>query len=834
MIKFRVYGLSILIAFLVSIYVMTSAGKFHIIDEVSLFAVTESLALRGDVDTNTIAWTQWVNSPGEVLGAFGEDGQVYSKKGPGPAFAAVPWYLALRTFGLLDFTVGLLQSTLLWNGIVTALTAALLWLTAIRLGYNDRTGAALGLLFGLTTIAWPYANHFFGEPLSAFSLLLTFYGILSWLRTRSAGWMFLAGIGAATAITTVTAHTLLIGILGLYALAGWWFSPGIAEPEVNGSEGENPQAASSMQQNPRSTQQLFIGLIAFAIPVLIGGGLLLSYNQARFGSPFDTGYHFDSGEGFTTPIWQGFWGLIISPYRGVFWHTPLFIVTLFAFVPFFRRHRMEASIIGALSLVLIGLYSMWWMWWGGFAWGPRFLVPLTPFWVLPLAPWVKQAIVVPPATTPHRKLTATFSTWVRSLGAGGIALVLLALTSLIVQIGAVSINYVNYEIQLRGIFPTDWADPLAFGPPAQSIMEMNYSPVFGQFKLMLDSFVINTDLAWLWASGNVQWLVVLVGSAVLLTLTAALAFWWLAAGRPDRGENIPGWPVRMLILILPLVLIAVWSGEVTHNPHFGNPGQGYRAVLEEICTTATENDAIIAIAPYSYQVPMNWMPTYCKLGLPIYGYAKNSFDQPEAQLVLDQAQRESDRIWFVTAGLPVSDPENTVERWLADSAYKADDDWHGDYRLVRYGTPQLLESAPAIALNLPMRGARGMTVTVLATRSPEMVVAGEIMPVDIFYELATEINVDLHWFVQLISPEGYVTAQLDTLPADGYARFTGLEVGKEQLERAGLEIPGNASDGVYQLIAGLYDPNAEGAPRFIAPDGSDFVELGKVTVEAQE
>ena len=130
MTKFRLYGLSILIAFLVAIYVMTSAGKFHIIDEVSLFAVTESLALRGEVDTNAIAWTQWVNSPGEVLGAFGEDGQVYSKKGPAPAFAAVPWYLALRAFGLLDFTTGLLQSTLLWNGIVTALTAALLWLTA--------------------------------------------------------------------------------------------------------------------------------------------------------------------------------------------------------------------------------------------------------------------------------------------------------------------------------------------------------------------------------------------------------------------------------------------------------------------------------------------------------------------------------------------------------------------------------------------------------------------------------------------------------------------------------------------------------------------------------
>ncbi len=829
MTKFRLYGLSILIAFLVSIYVMTSAGKFHIIDEVSLFAVTESLALRGEVDTNAIAWTQWVNSPGEVLGAFGEDGQVYSKKGPAPAFAAVPWYLALRAFGLLDFTTGLLQSTLLWNGIVTALTAALLWLTAVRLGYNDRTGAALGLLFGLTTIAWPYANHFFGEPLSAFSLLLAFYGILSWLRTKSIGWMVLAGSGAAIAIATVTAHTLLVGVLGLYALAGWWFLNNDTP-----TEDDPPSANDDTKHAVRSTQHLFTGLIAFAIPLLIGGSLLLGYNLIRFGNPFDTGYHFDSGEGFTTPIGQGFWGLVASPYRGVFWHTPLFFATIFAFLPFFRRHRLEALIIGTLSLVLIGLYSMWWMWWGGFAWGPRFLVPLTPFWVLPLGPWVENAIIVPPSATPHRKRTTVFSAWIRSLGASGIALGLLALTSLIVQISAVTVNYVNYEIELRGLFPTDWADPLAFGPPAQSIMDMQYSPVIGQFKLMLAGFVINTDLAWLWASGNVQWLVVLVGGAVLLTLTVGLVSWWLAAGPTNKENQVPGWPVRLLVLILPLILIAVWSGEVTRNPHYGDPGQGYRAVLEEICTSATENDAIVSIAPYAYHVPMNWMATHCDLGLPIYGYAKNSFDQPEAQQVLNEVELESDRIWFVTAGLPVSDPENTIERWLADTAYKADDDWHGDYRLVRYGTPQSLEDEQAIALNLPMRGARGMTVTVLNTRSPDMVVAGEIMPVDIFYELATEINVDLRWFVQLISPEGYVTAQLDTGPIDGYAQFTGLEVGKEQLERAGLEIPANAKDGVYQLIAGLYDPNAEGAPRFIAPDGSDFVELGKVTVEAKE
>src|SRR3990172_4409193 len=115
----RLYGFVILFSLLLAVYTMSHSSKFHVVDEVSLFAVTESLAQRGSVDTNVIAWTQWVNSPGEVLGAFGADGQVYSKKGPAPAFVAVPWYLLLRMISRLDVPVGLLQGTLLWNGFIT-------------------------------------------------------------------------------------------------------------------------------------------------------------------------------------------------------------------------------------------------------------------------------------------------------------------------------------------------------------------------------------------------------------------------------------------------------------------------------------------------------------------------------------------------------------------------------------------------------------------------------------------------------------------------------------------------------------------------------------------
>ena len=388
----RVYGILILAALLTTIYVLSNSGRFHIIDEVSMFAVTESLALRADVDTNAIAWTQWVNSPGEVLGAFGPDGQVFSKKGPAPSFLALPWYLVLHLFSLLNISVGQLQGTLLFNAIVTAWTAVLLWLAALRLGYRDRTGMALGLLFGLATIAWPYAKQFFGEPISALALLACFYALLAWRQNGRARWLVTAGLGASVAVATVNAHAVLIAVLVVWMVAEWLRSG----RGLSGRYG-------------------LTGLAAFAAPLALTGVLLVAYNLARFGSPFDTGYHFESGEGFTTPVWQGLWGLLFSPYRSVFLHTPLFIASVLAFVPFYRRHRSEAIIIAALSAALILLYSAWWMWWGGFAWGPRFLVPLTPFWVLLLAPVVEgleQGRWRLPATAAGRRSAA-------DLGGGG-------------------------------------------------------------------------------------------------------------------------------------------------------------------------------------------------------------------------------------------------------------------------------------------------------------------------------------------------------------------------------------------------------------------------------
>ena len=820
----RVHGILILVALLITVYVLSNSGRFHIIDEVSMFAVTESLALRGEVDTNAIAWTQWVNSPGEVLGAFGPDGQVFSKKGPAPSFLAVPWYLVLHLFSLLNIGVGQLQGMLLFNAVVTAWTGAMVWLTALRLGYRERTGMALGLLFGLATIAWPYAKQFFGEPLSALALLTCFYGLLAWRQTGRVRWLVTAGLGASAAVATVNAHALLIGVLFVWAVVDWLRS------------GRNLGVRFGLSR-----------LGAFAAPLVVTGLLLLAYNLVRFGSPFATGYHFESGEGFTTPIWQGLWGLLFSPYRSVFLHTPLFIASVLASVPFYRRHRSEALAIAALSVTLVLLYSAWWMWWGGFAWGPRFLVPLTPFWVLLLAPLVEGLETgtwrLPRSPSPSLTLSPSHPADRRSdtLSARRLpfalfwATALLAGLSLLVQVGAVTMNYVNYEILLRGLYPTDWSNPLAFGPPAQGLNTLLDSPVFGQFRLMADNLIANTDVAWLWADGTVLWLVVLTGAAAVITLVSLLIIWWVlldddAAGTAARGG---GWrmsaPTMLLVVALPLVTIGAWLGEVSRDPIYGVAGEGYRAVISQLCAVADSSDAFVNAVPTGYQIPMNWMAGECDRALPTFGYATDSGEHEETLAVLNRLQAQNDHLYFVTYGVGPNDPDNTLERWLGTNAFKAEDAWYGDYRLVQYATPLRLSGVEERVINEALLGRQAEQVTILAARAPSVAPAGEPIPIEISFRLEAPTTQNLRWFVQLLSAENIPLAQLDTGPDDNYTTFGSLPARETLVERAGLLVPLNTPEGEYRLIAGLYNPDVDAA-RLVTIGGPDWVEIGSVRV----
>jgi hypothetical protein len=133
----------------------------------------------------------------------------------------------------------------------------------------------------------------------------------------------------------------------------------------------------------------------------VGGALplalMLAYNYACFGSPFSLAYSHLEDPVFKEGMGQGLMGihapsarvlyyLTLHPAHGLFWQSPVLLASLAGLFFMFRtrRQRAEASVavvsLAALLLINAGYY----MWWGGWVFGPRHLIPALPFLALPL------------------------------------------------------------------------------------------------------------------------------------------------------------------------------------------------------------------------------------------------------------------------------------------------------------------------------------------------------------------------------------------------------------------------------------------------------------------
>lgn len=128
------------------------------------------------------------------------------------------------------------------------------------------------------------------------------------------------------------------------------------------------------------------------IPFVLGGlpcaAALLLYNHAITGTftkmPYDfiadrTFSEMRSGYGINLPQPEAMWGLLFSTYRGLFFYAPALTIVAFAYLltkgPRVFREAFSTP-LGMLSVCYILLISSYFMWWGGWAYGPRHLIPL--------------------------------------------------------------------------------------------------------------------------------------------------------------------------------------------------------------------------------------------------------------------------------------------------------------------------------------------------------------------------------------------------------------------------------------------------------------------------
>jgi hypothetical protein len=372
---------------LLGAYLFTHSGSFMVSDGTVMFMTTEAL-----VEHHTLALAP---NPGLLQITEGHDGRYYSKYGLGqPLLATLPYMLAQRLHPIAES--GMWQPALLayvvslFNQFVTAFSGAMLFLLAHRLGNRISIAAAVALIWGLSTIAWPYAVTFFSEPLFTACLITAALGLLAYAQTSGRArfaWLALAGLALGWAIVTRSTGVLLAPAFLVYALVAASGHPEGRPLALVVARIRRQRTALQTEAHPWLPSAL-AATLAFGAPFLGCLALTLWHNYVRFGDVFDNGY---AGESFSTPLWKGAAGLLFSPGKSLFVYAPILALACIGWPRFWRQNRAMAALCAAVAVILILTYARWWTWWGGWCWGPRFLVPAVPFLILGLGPLLASA-----------------------------------------------------------------------------------------------------------------------------------------------------------------------------------------------------------------------------------------------------------------------------------------------------------------------------------------------------------------------------------------------------------------------------------------------------------
>lgn len=501
------YIAALLFLFALSVFLLSYSGLLHSDDEMSMVAVTESLVKRGNFAIDQIAWNQ---DQSGGIGRYGTDGHLYSKYGWAQSLMASPLYILAMLVPLF----GLVQTTMLFNAIITALTAAFLFLLTRQLGFGKGTGVLMVLLFSFTTLAWVYAKYFFSEPLTALLFVVAFYVMRAGREEITHRQALIAGILLGLSVATKSASALFLIFYYLLPVSTW----------LRQSRSENIPIS-----------RLLTRLVMLSIPIAVFALSVGMYNFARFGSPLDAGYNAD--ETFNGDIIIGVYGLLFTPGKSLFLYSPILLVFFLGYPAFFRRYRTQALFILAIIVTTILLYAKWHAWHGGWGWGPRFLVPVIPFLLIGALPFLEDLL-----RTRSPILIIPFT--------------LLTIASFLVTLLGVGVDFNLYLLDVMKQHPEFRAGAMFF-----TIMDGPRSPIPGQISYLFSG---NIDFVWAHLAGGTLELNPLLLSLNLAfaALTGGFLFFTLkknGGNNPDSSTKMPRYFRNLAVLSITTASIMIFS-----------------------------------------------------------------------------------------------------------------------------------------------------------------------------------------------------------------------------------------------------------------------------------
>ena len=351
------------------------------------------------VDQGTLSIDDYYQNTGDYAHF---EGHYYLDKAPGPSFLAVPVYALARpilnlkpsrdvlnrlaTSGAFSATLneegsGLLPEKIYNFLVLYLITVVLISIPSAFLGvmiFSFLRDLGLGriwsivvvLIYAWGTNAFAYANSFNSHQLTAFLIFGAFY-LGFRMRQGYSSWRWIIAAGLMLGYAVICEYPTAVIALGVFI----YIAASVPNWRWN---------------------------LIFVLSGLPPGLLLVAYNLAIFHTPLPVGYEYSELYtdlhsvglfSITYPHPQALYGLTFGSYRGLFFVSPVLLVALWGLLIMWWRskeQRREWAVCIAAFLALFLFYSSSVMWQGGYAVGPRYLVPMLPFLVMGFLPFLAK------------------------------------------------------------------------------------------------------------------------------------------------------------------------------------------------------------------------------------------------------------------------------------------------------------------------------------------------------------------------------------------------------------------------------------------------------------
>jgi hypothetical protein len=587
--KLVVLGALSVFILLVGIYGLTYSGS-PVSDDEQLFAAVSQSITAGNEPSAPQLYGNY-----RLLGEYIRSGSLHMLLGA----------VVLR--GIQNTGLGQVQAVYLLPIVYTALSAALLVLILAIYGFELSTSVVNGLLFGIATIAWPYSQMFFREPLAMLLLTCVWLAVLLASEPgapprRQAAFSLLAIVFFVGVLLT---KVILLAVLPGLVYLLW------------------------SRRFPTSWKKGLLGLgvfliLAFLLSLVLPPNRLTSHFfsrlwQARGWFPFDE-------------IPTALLGMLAAPAKGLLVYNPALLLLTIAWwkSSLGGRKMIVFALLSAGGVMLAQAAAYGSRWWA-ITWGTRFLLPVLPLLAASLAPAIDSILA-----SPRRILRVGF--WaVFGLGA-------------MIQLGGVLVSNSAYTIDLYyGQYVLDMGDVL---------WSFRHAPLIAHWRLLLEGAQPNLAF-WRCFSGAAARTALIVMLFVLLIVGGLLL-----ARRAENGRTGGLGKIAIITALFLLVLPPMLLAGYRLDPRYGADREDIR-ILSEVLEEEVEAGDVILVFPYLrttwnyffnfYRGPADWV------SLP---NTYPSGDVNSTMSLVESLGEDYDRVWLVSE-TAAWEPESTfVEGYL--------------------------------------------------------------------------------------------------------------------------------------------------------------------------